>query len=492
VRIGGSADHAAIRDLGAGRHSFWQGTLYLSSSDNSDPRHNGRRYEVAWPSARLGWLELGTRWGGIALLAATLLLALCRAAGRRLSRWRPLLLKLSLVPASLALTLGAAELWLRFRYPFVDNTWPSRFDPGVGFVFEPGSTVAQTNLFDFCVAQRANSLGFLDREVAPRRDGVPRIVVLGDSFVEAVQVPIERKFHVLLEQHLTTRNVAADTVAFGYSGCGQANQLAFYERFAECRPGDLVIALFVINDIANNSALLEALRNGWHPEHTPRLFFRRTATGFERQPIDPDWQRHLLPVLAPATGAPASAWSWSRLYRWVGASRRWIDGTTMQTWTATVARRLENLRANPAHAAALADWRLPADDDIDTMTRSIDPPAAFRDAVALTEHAFAELDRRVRSDGARLVVVAAHNAGEPAVSGHGRAMLPHGSLDHLRPICDRLQLPLLDLGEAFAAAGVLGAVTFRRDGHWNATGHAHAAAAIDAWLAKHPELLGGP
>ena len=41
--------HADIADKGAGRYSLWGGSLYFSTSDNSDPRKNGRKYEVYWP-----------------------------------------------------------------------------------------------------------------------------------------------------------------------------------------------------------------------------------------------------------------------------------------------------------------------------------------------------------------------------------------------------------------------------------------------------------
>jgi hypothetical protein len=39
--------HADIRSAGEGRFSHWGATLYFSTSDNSDPRTNGRRYFVA-------------------------------------------------------------------------------------------------------------------------------------------------------------------------------------------------------------------------------------------------------------------------------------------------------------------------------------------------------------------------------------------------------------------------------------------------------------
>lgn len=54
------AAHADIRRSGRGRYSHWnRATLYFSASDNSDPRHNGRRYEVssAHPNSTLGGLD---------------------------------------------------------------------------------------------------------------------------------------------------------------------------------------------------------------------------------------------------------------------------------------------------------------------------------------------------------------------------------------------------------------------------------------------------
>jgi hypothetical protein len=40
------AAHEAIRELGAGRYSHWGVHVYFSTLDNTDPRHNGRRYTV--------------------------------------------------------------------------------------------------------------------------------------------------------------------------------------------------------------------------------------------------------------------------------------------------------------------------------------------------------------------------------------------------------------------------------------------------------------
>jgi hypothetical protein len=41
------ASHDDIRKHGRGAYSHWNGEIYLSASDNSDPRTNGRRYAFA-------------------------------------------------------------------------------------------------------------------------------------------------------------------------------------------------------------------------------------------------------------------------------------------------------------------------------------------------------------------------------------------------------------------------------------------------------------
>jgi hypothetical protein len=48
------AVHDLIREKGGGLFSHWQDTLYLSTSDNTDPRRNGRDYRIYAPPVRRG------------------------------------------------------------------------------------------------------------------------------------------------------------------------------------------------------------------------------------------------------------------------------------------------------------------------------------------------------------------------------------------------------------------------------------------------------
>lgn len=497
--LAGDAAHAVIRSDGGGRFSFWSGTLYFSASDNTDPRRNGRSYEVAWPSRLWTSVELVGRLGAWVTLPLAALGWLGVLLRRRLPSWRavrPWLLRLSLVPASLLAVGAAAEIALRVRYPFAEGTWPSRFVPEIGFTFEPGATVRQTNLFDFCVEQRVNGDGFLDREHALEKPaGTARVAFLGDSFVEAVQVELDRKFHVEAERHLRAAGRAVETLAFGMSGCGTSNELSFYRLARRYRP-DVVAVLVVSNDFANNSPLLESVRNGWHPYRAPRLFFEVEGDGFRRVDVDEDWARH---VIFQQPAAPPTALDgvlgWSRTYRWVARGLEFASGRGGDAVRAAYARRIELLRQDPALpevADRLAGWRYPDDLDPDTLIATRDPPRVAREAVALTEHALRLLRDQVAADGARLLVIGCHHLGQPVAAGaSGRAPLARGWLELLEPICARLGLPLLDLRPEFDRRGVLDRCTFRRDGHWNADGHAAAGAAVAEWLLAHPEWLGG-
>jgi lysophospholipase L1-like esterase len=79
--------HVKIRSDGGGAYSDWDGALYISTSDNSDVRTNGRSYEVETYLHATPWLER-TVWISI---ESALTVALCAALSiiflYRRSRW---------------------------------------------------------------------------------------------------------------------------------------------------------------------------------------------------------------------------------------------------------------------------------------------------------------------------------------------------------------------------------------------------------------------
>ena len=78
------SQHEAIRKEGKGRYSHWGDYVYFSTSDNTDPRANGRTYRAVYPLSTAPWFDAASF-----LLVLT---ALIRAVSNQWSRIRPVLL----------------------------------------------------------------------------------------------------------------------------------------------------------------------------------------------------------------------------------------------------------------------------------------------------------------------------------------------------------------------------------------------------------------
>lgn len=456
----GEQQHDDIRRKGGGRYSAWHGTLYFAATDSSDPRVNNRAYRIDLHPPAPQLLR-------VVLVAVVILLgfrlALRAVRGSALLRdhspgiWISVLL--------VAIILASAEAWLRATVPFAERSGAIQRDPVAGVTFKPGSESRHTNQVEFWTSERMNSLGFADREPAiPKPAGTFRVLVVGDSFVEALQVAREQRLQVLLERRLRAAfpGRALDVVAMGYSGTGQSAQLSFVEKHGAALAPDLVILLMVENDLGNNSPILESIAHGWHPYHTPRLFYEvdPAPPGFRRIDIEADWERYtLLP-----------------------------SGPDFRRDRAT---RLRILRRDPAFRARLDGWNYPDDLDQIEMFCAEEMPPVFRDAEAITEHAFKMWAERGRRDGFKILVA----AGEGITSTCARAksarrfIAPGRMLARASGAVTRAGLPLLDLYPAFAAHGDVTRARFRYDPHWKAIGHEWAAEAIAAYLVANPPLM---
>jgi hypothetical protein len=130
-------------------------------------------------------------------------------------------------------------------------------------------------LFD--VAVEVNSAGFRDREHSPDKPpGVRRIALLGDSFVEAIQVPFEQSVTWLLENRLSR----AEVMSFGVSGTGTARQYLALRHYAlPYKPDMVVLFFFAGNDISDNSARLQGKPYLPYPAVTPTGKLARQPNG---------------------------------------------------------------------------------------------------------------------------------------------------------------------------------------------------------------------
>ena len=414
----------------------------------------------------------------------------------RLAGWNALILFVGLV-----LFAGGAELYLRLTVPFRESERPVQSDrsvqlvPGVGLLRAPMSEVRHEIAPGRWQVSRANSLGFLDREPpAPERAAEScHVTVIGDSFVEGVQVPVTAKLQVVLEELAARELPALDvtTSAFSYHGTGQINQLTFYDAYARSLSPDLVALVFVQNDFWENSLALSAWVNGFDPDSPPWLFARRGADGemeFVPPAADMDELRaNRLPRL-PAAGesfwmrAERKVREWSYFADWLwarGGGERSGETEGMLrarrlAWAALISQR-------PLHATFSHGWD-PAEYQFSGLINLLledDPPPVFGEALDATRFALEQFRERAERDGAALVVLASHTlegAGDP-------------QFELLRGLAGDIPV-ISQTDHVVAAGGEVEDVRWAHDFHWNATGHSWAAEAILEWLREHPEVCG--
>ena len=172
------------------------------------------------------------------------------------SRGRRFLVASGLVALSLALAFAVLEAALRLFYPMSDFLW--QWDERIGMKLIPGKQGRSVRPGAFDVAVSVNADGFRDRDHAVKKPaGAYRIALLGDSFVEAIQVRFEDSIGALLQQRLERSRGGVETMNFGVSGSGTARQyLALREYALRYRP-DLVLLFFVGNDVSDNSPRLK-------------------------------------------------------------------------------------------------------------------------------------------------------------------------------------------------------------------------------------------
>lgn len=101
-----------------------------------------------------------------------------------------------------------------------------------------------------------NSHGWPDVEHSfTKPKGINRVLILGDSFVENTQVPLENRFFRKLQTKLGPKY---EVIAIGRGNTGTAQQYLILEQYVLKYQPDIVIQMFLeANDVKNNSPLLQ-------------------------------------------------------------------------------------------------------------------------------------------------------------------------------------------------------------------------------------------
>ncbi len=328
-------------------------------------------------------------------------------------------------------------------------------DPRLGWRMKPGARATYRRR-EYTVEVAANSRGLRDHE---RREGAPRVLFLGDSFVEGYTVPLEETLGSVAETDLG----CADVVKAGLSGYSTDQEYLWYVDDLASYGARTVVVFVYYNDILYN------LRDGYFSRPKPLL--EPDGNGGLRLVNDP--VPAPLPRPSPAARGDDDGPEGSALFEWVrervqkGNPDAYARGARFGLWPPQpvlepgVEMRVYRTGPTPVLDAA---WQ-----------RTGQILAALRDAVA--------------AHGATLLVVHVPNRFEVIDRDWDLTRRVFGMDDtwdrtrmrtRLAELTAGLRIPMFDLGPALRAAngGVLGEPYFVHDPHWNARGHAAAAHAV--------------
>ena len=342
-----------------------------------------------------------------------------------------------------------------------------------------------TNGLDFWTESRTNGLGFVDREPISleRAAASCHIAMFGDSYVEASEVPIADKFHVRLEELAAEelRHLDVTTSAFGISGTGQVNQLAYYDEFARYLRPALLVLVFVSNDFMNNAPILDGLNRGVDPDRLPNVSATRGADGtITLQPPYPPSQSTRLAVPSRHPRVTDRLTDMSPLANWLDAKKRALS-TSDDIDPKLIARVALLSRRSPGYAALLDGWRPTTRGHIQTpFLYARDLPPVYEDALDFTGFALDQFRERADRDGAALVILSAHHTGTRSAPG----------LDRLTALAEARGIPVIDYHDYVLRQGAEPRrdTRWEHDNHWNIAGHRWAAEALLEYLKANQEI----
>jgi hypothetical protein len=392
-----------------------------------------------------------------------------------MKRPRNLKKKLLLVTFGLLFGLVMSEVFLRvigYSYPLFYTT-----DAYRGFALQPGVEGHYQREGESYV--RINSDGLRDRErpKAKLADTV-RIAVLGDSFSEAMHVPMEQTFWFLLERKLQECRAfpgkRVEVINFGVSGYGTAQELmTLRQKVWDYSPDLVVLAFTTYNDIYDNSRALS------RTEEVPYFVYRNGELTYDDSFRNSSTYRQRDSKL-------------NRLGRWIHNSLRVVQLVHYVQFVAKL--KLTDWR-NKRRLAAQAQTK-PADGTpvtvrnaedigIDNMIYVEPTDDNWKEAWRVTEGLIRQMRDDVAQRKARFLLVTLSNAiqvyPDPVVR---QKFLQHIGADtifypnlRLKAMAEHEQMEFLDLAQpmqAYADQNKVFLHGFGSDlgnGHWNAQGH---------------------
>ncbi|HYU19772.1 MAG TPA: hypothetical protein VEQ11_13875 [Chloroflexota bacterium] len=387
------------------------------------------------------------------------------------------LARLAVLPLlGLLLPLLALEGALRAFGPFLPGQYQLGVlmvpDPEYGHFHLPGASVWYHSS-EFVAHVRTNRYGLRGPElVEPRPPRLGRILVAGDSFVEARQMPEEATAVAVLAAALdapgparssarSPESSSCEVVNGGVAGWGTGEEYVFLRQAGVHLQPDLVVLVFFLGNDVSNNVRREDPSGGWH--RGPGFRLEQDGTLQELAfTLGPDE-----PPLAKSLRSRSLAYT----YLDSGVLGK-LDEDDTEGRQPSIGKQ-----------------------DLFAPRESADVRRAWR----LTEALLGAIEQAIERAGSRLLLVAAPTSYQVYREEWARTVRSAAARESFDPLvpnrrlaqaAERLGVPLLDLLPAFqAAASSSERLYFRQDAHWTTAGNRLAASELASFLGQHPALM---
>lgn len=384
-------------------------------------------------------------------------------------------LNLVLLGISCVIALGLAELAVRVVWPLTTVAYVA--DPEVGYMLVPNQQTRSVSE-DFDVPTRTNSSGFHDVEHAVSKPSeVYRVVVLGDSYMEAIQVPIEEGFTQQLEHRLQkwVQGRRVEVIGLGISGTGPAQYYRVLDtKGLRYRPDLVLMAVLPDNDFRDSyQPLAGAIFKPYYE-------------------INDDGSLVLVPPqiseLAVRTRSFLKKSAFLQLLR-LGIARMSVEQRFAQLG---LLAPHEGLAAEGISLSVPLDWHV----------YRADVPAPWPDAYRVTLRMIEEAAKLSARNEARFLVMtigaqaAVESRLQEAMAPYPDARLVRWDFDRpfreIAALGDHSGFDVVNLLEPFRDEYAARRLTFSfaHDGHWTARGHQFAAEIVSSFLQEHRTAYG--
>ncbi len=402
-------------------------------------------------------------------------------------RWiRRIAIALAIFLPTLLLALFCFELWAR---SYQSDVWRYlRKDDQLGWSLTPNarsfSMIPNDKGWFYKQKIRINSQGLRDDRDLPyeKPPATKRILILGDSFVECAQVPIEHTFMMKLQDELLSGgHTHLQVIAYGVSAYGTDQEYLYYKvEGRKYKPDFVDVIFFPMNDFADCDPELKT-----HAHHEKYYF--QIEDGQLVAETTPRFPTPQIEIMKQANHPFLSRFgSYHFMKAWVGAYSYGTAGLFNKLGI------MEPLSLKDKDGYWMEH----------TILRTPLTPEYER-AVQRCEAILKEMKREVESDGGKLrgIIMPFAEVLKACYPDQARNLFPPAELIDLRQperlaaeMFARLDIPHLDLtDDLLKTIRELGKPThYRIDRHLNALGHETVARAIFQFHAQLGDLKAEP